>query len=66
MFIGELQVFFAEIASKIYDIPYIVTLHLEGIPNNLLAKLFSFWGDYVVAISRETYNYLHYAFWYTL
>jgi glycosyltransferase involved in cell wall biosynthesis len=53
---------FAEIAYRLYNIPYIVTIHLEGIPNNFLAKKLSFWGNYAVAISKETYDYLHNAF----
>jgi len=53
---------FAELSYKLFGIPYIVTLHLEGIPNNRISKLLSFWGEYAIAISRETYDYLHSAF----
>ncbi|MEM3407788.1 MAG: glycosyltransferase family 4 protein [Nitrososphaerota archaeon] len=53
---------YAELAYRLFGIPYIVTLHLEGIPYDFWAKRFSFWGKFAIAISKETYNDLNSVF----
>lgn len=42
----------------LHKIPYVTSLHLEGIPAHFLYKLTSFWGDRAIVISRETRDYL--------
>ncbi len=54
--------FYAELAYRLFGIPYIVTLHSEGISTDFVTKRLSFWGKYAIAISKETYNYLNLAF----
>lgn len=54
--------FYAELAYRLFDIPYIVTLHLEGIPSGFWARRISLWGKCAIAISTETYNYLNSVF----
>lgn len=54
--------FYDHLAYKFLGIPYIVTLHSVGIPSNFLARKLSFWGQYAIAISKETYLDLKYKF----
>jgi len=35
-------------------LPFVVTVHVEGIPNNWSRKLLSFWGDGIIAVSSDT------------
>jgi glycosyltransferase involved in cell wall biosynthesis len=42
----------------IYKIPFVTTLHIEGIPCGLVYRLGTFWGDRSIAISNETRDYL--------
>lgn len=53
---------YAELVSRIFDIPYITTLHLQDIPSNFLYKALSFWGDCAIGISEETINDLMHKF----
>lgn len=54
--------FYDHLAYKFLGIPYIVTLHSVGIPSNFLARKLSFWGQYAIAISKETYLDLKYKY----
>ena len=49
---------YVRLAQLLHHIPFVTTLHLEGIPSNFLHKIGSFWGDKTIAISSETRNYL--------
>jgi len=53
---------YAEIISHIFKVPYVSSIHSDKIPAGPLYRLLSFWGEYAIAISKETYDYLHIAF----
>ncbi|HHV61374.1 MAG TPA: glycosyltransferase family 4 protein [Firmicutes bacterium] len=49
---------YAQYIHYSYGIPFVSTLHLEGIPSGPLYRLGSFWGSTAIAISSETKEYL--------
>ncbi|MGC8979144.1 glycosyltransferase family 4 protein [Caldisericum sp.] len=49
---------YALFAKKFFKIPVVSTLHLQNIPHSWIYRVFSFWGDYAIAISTETFEEL--------
>lgn len=49
---------FAELERLFHGIPFVTTLHSDGIPRGGLARRLSFWGEYAIAISQATREYL--------
>lgn len=46
----------AEVLRLLKGIPFVVTVHVEGIPSNWTRRLLSRWGDQVIAVSSDTRN----------
>jgi glycosyltransferase involved in cell wall biosynthesis len=42
----------------LHKIPFLSTIHLQGMPTGLTYRLGAFWGDKAIAISAETRKYL--------
>lgn len=49
---------FAAVESSLRSVPFVSTLHLDGIPAGGLLRTGSRWGQRVIAISSETRDYL--------
>ncbi len=49
---------YARVQQLLHKIPFVTSLHLEGIPSGFGYKIGSFWGERSIVISRETRDYL--------
>src|SRR5687768_18617057 len=43
----------AQVLRSIKGIPFVVTVHVEGIPSNRSRRLLSRWGDQIIAVSSD-------------
>ncbi|WP_026731771.1 glycosyltransferase family 4 protein [Fischerella sp. PCC 9605] len=41
-----------------HQIPFVTTIHIEGLPDSFLHKITTFWGDRCISISADTSKYL--------
>ena len=53
---------FAQLAKLLLAVPFVSTLHLLGIGEGRLHRLFSYWGTRTIAISSECRDYLEDSF----
>ncbi|BAZ12831.1 glycosyl transferase, group 1 family protein [Calothrix sp. NIES-4071] len=49
---------YVHLVTLLHKIPYVTSLHLQGIPANFIYKLASFWGNRAIVVSAETSDYL--------
>src|SRR6266540_1793672 len=45
---------YARALQSLCGVPFVTSLHVEGIPSHAIARMGSFWGERTIAISQET------------